>query len=121
MSETTNTGGNHPIADCFETDVIKHLRSQLDVAKAVIAKLPKTADGVPVIVHEHPVVFVFTKRKGLYRPGEKADWWEMVVDMFDGERFSGVVAGSHKAAFRSEYCYSTYKAATVATAAEENP
>lgn len=95
------------------------IRTEAKAALDIIAKLPKTADGVVVIVHEHPVVFVFTKRKGLYRPGEKADWWEMVVDTFDGECFSGVVAGSHKAAFRSEYCYSTYKAATMAAAAKE--
>lgn len=94
------------------------IREEAKAALAIIARLPKTADDVPVIVHEHPVVFVFTKRKGLYRPGEKADWWEMVVDMFDGECFSGVVAGSHRAAFRSGYCYSTYKAAMMATAAK---
>ena len=84
--------------------------------REIVSRLPHTADGVPIIPHEHPIVFVFSRRKGLYRPGEKADWWEMRIDSFDGEDFVGFVAGSHMARFKPGECYASVEVAMAAGA-----
>lgn len=83
---------------------------------AIVDKLPKTADDVPVIVHERPVVWVWTKQFGLYRPGQKEQWREMVVYVFhkDTSEFEGYVDGSHYATHPASDCYSTPEAAEAA-------
>lgn len=101
-----------PCATCLdEYDEVVRKAEEL---QAVVDAVDKTADGVPIIMSDHPIVFVFTKRTGLYRPGESADWWEMPVKTFDGEYLRGMVAGTHMGAFRPGDCYSTLEAAEAA-------
>ncbi len=93
---------------------------ELEHFQAIVARLPQIwrlddagqlVRDVPVVVHDHPAVFVFTSRHGLYRPSEGPDWWEMRVREYIGGRLRGMVAGSHTGSFPPSKCYNTIAAA----------
>jgi len=70
---------------------------------------------VPVVPHIQPVLWVWTARGGLYRPGETAKWWPFEVERADKDNMLyGYVEGSHRGAFSADLCYSTQAAAEAA-------
>lgn len=110
--------GDKAIENNDTGELLNACASEIERLRAIVDKLPKTADGVAVIVHDGQVVYVFTTLQGLFRPGQKASWHELVVRGFDGTRLEGFVAGSHIDAFFPEQCYSTQKAAESAKEAK---
>ena len=91
---------------------------EIDRLQAIVDRLPKTADGVPIVPHDQPTVWVFTKRTGLYRPGEPAQWWDMIVHSYEDGKLVGFVGGSHMAKIDPSECYSTKEAAEAAGGGE---
>jgi len=96
---------------------IKDLRRQLAQAQAVIDKLPKTADGMPVVRGD--TLYVYCRRAGLYRPREGRRAWDCKVrdirhDENHGWKLRVYVSGSHMEWFWATDCYSTREAAEAA-------
>jgi hypothetical protein len=96
-------------------------QAEIERLQAIVDRLPKTADGVPVIVAEIPTLWVFCRRRGLYRPNEGEVLCEFYVDeLVDGD-FCGMVEGSHRGRYPAAGCYSTCEAAEQARQMELIP
>ena len=96
------------------TDRLAAATVEIERLRAIVDKLPKTADGVVIIAHKRPTVWVWTKRTGLYRPNEGPGWWPAIVEHYDGDRLMMMVAGSHIEKVSPSQCYSTREAAEAA-------
>ena len=87
------------------------LEGENERLEAIVARLPHTGDGVPLVIHAHPYVWVHCRRAGLYRPGEGVGWWRMRVDGYEEpDRLYGWVEGSHVESFATYDCFSTQAA-----------
>lgn len=120
LDQLQEQSGEHAFIPAGIKELLREAKAEIERLQAIVDKLPTTADGVPVLVHESPRIWVFTKRTGLYRSGEKTQWWQMRVDRFKDGFFHGYVDGSHMDAFPASECYSTSEEAITAAEAEPN-
>ena len=89
------------------------VKESLTTAEATIDKLPKTADGVPVV----PKMTVYALHDGCIEPAVVSDFWDWDSDEYEWDDGPGVPCRLKATQWKSIYlswCYSTREAALAA-------
>ena len=89
------------------------VKESLTTANATIDKLPKTADGVPVV----PKMTVYALHDGCIEPAVVSDFWDWDSDEYEWDDGPGVPCRLKATQWKSIYlswCYSTREAALAA-------